>query len=65
MIGDWRVVPGLRRGTGRGLLFFQDSQVVYPEILDIELVYLHLAQVDLFYQQFSYYYAADHDKTDR
>ena len=64
MIGDWRVVPGLRRGTGRELLFFQDSQIVYPEILDIELVYLELAQVDLLYQQFSYYYAADHHETD-
>ena len=64
MIGDWRVVPGLRRGTGRGLLFFQDSQVVYPEILDIELVYLELAQVDLLDQEFSYYYATDHHETD-
>ena len=56
------VVPacGLRKGSGGRLLFFQDREVVYSEIFHIELIDLQLAQVDLLYQEFSYYYAADH-----
>ena len=55
----------LRRRTARRFLFFYDSEVVYSEIFDVELIDLQLAQVDLFYQQFSYYNTADHYDADR
>jgi hypothetical protein len=38
-----------RRGIRRRFLFFQDSQVTYAEIGDVELVYLQPAEMHLFH----------------